>query len=42
MDSHELSEWLSERGYVDQSDNRNQLAEVVTRKLQDSFYVNVS
>lgn len=31
---HELNEWLA--------DNRNRLAEVVTRKLQDSFYINVS
>ena len=39
---HELNEWLSERGYAGQVDNRIRLAEVVTRKLQDIFYVNVS
>ncbi|HEI3798938.1 TPA: hypothetical protein SI430_003316 [Escherichia coli] len=35
---HELNEWLAERGYAGQADNRNRLAEVVTCKLQDSFY----
>ncbi|EPE0186112.1 TPA: hypothetical protein ACYZ9P_004561, partial [Escherichia coli] len=35
---HELNEWLTERGYAGLADNRNRLAEVVTRKLQDSFY----
>ena len=39
---HELNEWLTERGYAGLADNRNRLAEVVTRKLQDSFYINVS
>ncbi len=39
---HELNEWLAERGYAGLADNRNRLAEVVTRKLQDSFYINVS
>ncbi|TWQ44026.1 hypothetical protein [Escherichia coli] len=39
---HELNEWLAERGYAGLVDNRNRLAEVVTRKLQDSFYINVS
>lgn len=39
---HELNEWLAERGYAGQADNRSRLAEVVTCKLQDSFYVNVS
>ncbi|MGT5842434.1 hypothetical protein ACRW4Q_23320 [Escherichia coli] len=39
---HELNEWLAERGYAGLADNRNHLAEVVTRKLQDSFYINVS
>ncbi len=34
---HELNEWLAERGYAGQADNRNRLAEVVTRKLRDSF-----
>ncbi|HGT6011952.1 TPA: hypothetical protein ACM394_005257, partial [Escherichia coli] len=29
-------------GYAGLVDNRNRLAEVVTRKLQDSFYINVS
>ncbi len=38
---HELNEWLAERGYAGLADNRNRLAEVVTRKLQDSFYINV-
>ncbi|MFP1453445.1 hypothetical protein ACLB1N_30075 [Escherichia coli] len=38
---HELNEWLTER-LCDLADNRNRLAEVVTRKLQDSFYINVS
>ena len=37
---HELNEWLAERGYAGLVDNRNRLAEVVTRKLQDSFYIN--
>ena len=37
---HELNEWLAERGYAGLADNRNRLAEVVTRKLQDSFYMN--
>ena len=37
---HELNEWLTERGYAGLADNRNRLAEVVTRKLQDSFYMN--
>ncbi|HAH2816716.1 TPA: hypothetical protein GF637_22805, partial [Escherichia coli] len=37
---HELNEWLTERGYAGLADNRNRLAEVVTRKLQDSFYIN--
>ncbi len=32
---HELNEWLAERGYAGQADNRNRLAEVVTRKLRD-------
>nr|WP_162869659.1 hypothetical protein [Escherichia coli] len=32
-----LNEWLAERGYAGLVDNRNRLAEVVTRKLQDSF-----
>ncbi|EER2355469.1 hypothetical protein FVD31_002564 [Escherichia coli O103:H2] len=36
---HELNEWLAERGYAGLADNRNRLAEVVTRKLQDSFYI---
>ena len=39
---HELNEWLAERGYAGQADNRNRVAEIVTRKLQDSFYINVS
>lgn len=39
---HELNEWLAERGYAGQADNRNRLAEVVTRKLRDSFYADVS
>ena len=39
---HELNEWLAERGYAGLADNRKRLAEVVTCKLQDSFYVNVS
>lgn len=39
---HELNEWLVERGYASQEDNRNRLAETVTHKLQDSLYVNVS
>ncbi|HBN7151556.1 TPA: hypothetical protein L3392_002020 [Escherichia coli] len=39
---HELNEWLAERDYAGLVDNRNRLAEVVTRKLQDSFYINVS
>ncbi|HGF2091834.1 TPA: hypothetical protein ACV73J_005483 [Escherichia coli] len=39
---HELNEWLAEIGYAGLVDNRNRLAEVVTRKLQDSFYINVS
>ena len=39
---HELNEWLGERGYAGQADNRNRLAEVVTRKLRDSFYADVS
>ncbi|EKP1510909.1 hypothetical protein P3F47_003743 [Escherichia coli] len=39
---HELNEWLAERGYAGQADNRNRLAEVVIRKLRDSFYVDVS
>ncbi|MCV5445576.1 hypothetical protein OFN46_28705, partial [Escherichia coli] len=39
---HELNEWLAESGYAGLADNRNHLAEVVTRKLQDSFYINVS
>ncbi|PEH74076.1 hypothetical protein [Edwardsiella tarda] len=39
---HELNEWLAKRGYAGLADNRNRLAEVVTRKLQDSFYMNVS
>ncbi|EFB4630576.1 hypothetical protein ACNJ0F_004788 [Escherichia coli] len=39
---HELNEWLAERGYAGLVDNRNRLAEVITFKLQDSFYVNVS
>ncbi|HGP2812278.1 TPA: hypothetical protein ACLGW6_000344 [Salmonella enterica] len=39
---HELNEWLAERGYAGQADNRNRVAEIVTRKLQDSFYVSVS
>lgn len=39
---HELNEWLAERGYAGLVDNRNRPAEVVTRKLQDSFYINVS
>ncbi|HAW2653852.1 TPA: hypothetical protein JLQ40_004112 [Escherichia coli] len=33
---------MTERGYAGLADNRNRLAEVVTRKLQDSFYINVS
>ncbi|EFM0606574.1 hypothetical protein CE48_004816 [Escherichia coli] len=33
---------LAERGYAGLADNRDRLAEVVTRKLQDSFYINVS
>ena len=37
---HELNEWLAERGYAGQADNRNRVAEIVTRKLQDSFYIN--
>lgn len=36
---HELNEWLAEKGYAGQAGNRNRLAEVVTRKLQDSFYI---
>ena len=32
----------AKRGYAGLVDNRNRLAEVVTRKLQDSFYINVS
>ncbi|WP_126680352.1 hypothetical protein [Escherichia coli] len=39
---HELNEWLAERGYAGLADNRNRVVEVVTRKLQDSFYINVS
>ncbi|EES0530930.1 hypothetical protein FXU11_005312, partial [Escherichia coli] len=39
---YELNEWLAERGYAGQADNRNRVAEIVTRKLQDSFYINVS
>ncbi|EFA3982860.1 hypothetical protein [Escherichia coli] len=39
---HELNEWLAERGYARQANNRNRVAEVVTRRLQDSFYINVS
>ncbi|SQP94203.1 IS2 element protein [Escherichia coli] len=35
-------EWLAERGYAGQAGNRNRQAEVVTCKLQDSFYMNVS
>lgn len=37
---HELNEWLAEGGYAGQADNRNRVAEIVTRKLQDSFYIN--
>ena len=37
-----LSICLWERGYAGQADNRNRLAEVVTRKLRDSFYADVS
>ncbi|EES5604997.1 hypothetical protein ABG643_004995 [Escherichia coli] len=33
---------MAERGYAGQADNRNRVAEIVTRKLQDSFYINVS
>ncbi|NJZ74388.1 hypothetical protein GTJ93_15890 [Escherichia coli] len=36
---HELNEWLAERGYAVLAYNRNRVAEVVTCKLQDSFYV---
>lgn len=39
---HELNEWLAERGYAGLAYNRNRVVEVVTRKLQDSFYINVS
>ena len=39
---HELNEWLAERGDTGLADNWDRLAEVVTRKLQDSFYINVS
>ncbi len=35
-------EVMAERGYPGQADNRNRLAEVVTRKLRDSFYADVS
>lgn len=37
------TEWVgAERGYADLARNQNCLAEVITFKLQDSFYVNVS
>lgn len=36
---HELNEWLAERGYAVLAYNRNRVTEVVTCKLQDSFYV---
>ena len=36
---HELNEWLAERGYAGLAYNRNRVVEVVTRKLQDSFYI---
>ncbi len=39
---HELNERLAERGYAGLAYNRNRVVEVVTRKLQDSFYINVS
>ena len=39
---HELNEWLAERVYAGLADNRNRLEEVVTRRLQDRFYMNVS
>lgn len=38
----ELNEWGAERGYAELARNRNCLAEVITFKLQDSFYINVS
>ena len=39
---HELNEWLAERGYAGLADNRNRLVEVVTCKLQDSFYMQIA
>ena len=35
-----MSGW--QRGYAGLAYNRNRVVEVVTRKLQDSFYINVS